>query len=329
MTGSPPAPDENRWQTTPGEADRRFDQLLAERLGLARNRVQRLLADGQVTLDGVVVRRASTRVQPGQHVHVQLPDPEPSSLVPEAEPLQIEYEDEHLLVLDKPAGLVVHPGAGNRDGTLCHRLLHHAPEIADVGHPERPGIVHRLDAGTSGVMVVAKTASAYERLARAFAERRTEKHYLAVVHGVPRPAHRVIEEPIARDLHDRKRWTVAPGGRASRTDFSLLDEASRLAALHVRLHTGRTHQIRVHLKHVRHPLVGDPVYGEARWKEVPASRRKVVRTFPRPALHAWVLGLEHPETGAVHRFAVRPPADLQELWSFVAERSLPDAPRDG
>jgi len=244
----------------------------------------------------------------------------------EAGDLAVLYEDADLAVLDKPAGLAVHPGAGRATGTLAHHLLARYPEMAGVGGPGRPGIVHRLDQGTSGVLVVARTPAAYARLARAFADRRVAKTYLAIVYGAPQPPAGLIDAPVGRHAQRRKEMAVRTGGRPARTAYRTLasfGEAAGVALLELDLLTGRTHQIRVHLKHRGHPLVGDPVYGEARWKALPRPLQAPLRDFPRPALHAWRLTFRHPVDDRALTFAAPVPADLQELWERVAGSPLP------
>jgi 23S rRNA pseudouridine1911/1915/1917 synthase len=309
------APGRVRFEVTPGETGQRLDRCLAARLELPRNRVQSYLREGRVLVDARVVRAAHA-LAAGEHVEVELPAAAPAPiLIAEPGDLTVLHEDDDLVVLDKPAGLVVHPGAGRASGTLSHRLVSRYPELASVGHPLRPGIVHRLDRDTSGVMVVARSERAYRALSADFAARRVGKLYLALVWG--RIGTLVVDRPIGRHARDRKRMAVRAGGRAALTELAPLGAAAggSVSALAVRLHTGRTHQIRVHLQDARHPLLGDPVYGEARWKGLPAAWRAVARDFPRCALHAWVLVLRHPAHGAICRFEAPVPADLSLLWS--------------
>lgn len=242
-----------------------------------------------------------------------------AEMEPDPEGLDVLHEDPWLVVLDKPAGVVVHPGAGREPRTLAHRLLHHYPETADVGGPGRPGIVHRLDRDTSGVLVVARTAEAYRRLAAAFAERRVGKRYLAVVYGDPEPPEGRIARPVGRHPQRRKQMAVTPRGRPAATGYRRLAAAASAALLELDLETGRTHQIRVHVKSIGHPLVGDPLYGEARWKNLPGgAAQTALRGFPRPALHAWRLELDHPGSGERLRFEAPVPADLAGLWRTLA-----------
>lgn len=242
---------------------------------------------------------------------------------PEPGELEILHEDEQLVVLDKPANLAVHPGAGRPDGTLANRLLAAYPEIDAVGGPGRPGIVHRLDLGTSGVLAVARTASAHRSLSAAFAERRVHKTYLAVGYGTPKEAEGTVTAPIARHPQKRKEMTVLLSGRPAETGYRAIASESGLTLFELHPVTGRTHQIRVHLKHLGHPIVGDPVYGEARWKGLDKPRRKAAAEFERPALHAWRLELPHPETGETASFEAAPPGDMIELWEAATGAAWP------
>lgn len=253
----------------------------------------------------------------------RLPPPEPDPIVV-AEPgvLRILHQDPHLVVLDKPAELAVHPGAGRSTGTMAHRILHHFPETGQVGGPGRPGIVHRLDLGTTGCLVVARTEAAYLGLTRAFANREIDKTYLAVVHGIP-ATHATIDAPIARHPQDRKKMTVRPserGGKPAVSHYCRLASAGQVASLlAVDIETGRTHQIRVHLKYVGHPIVGDPVYGEARWRGMPSRYQRPLRDFGRPALHALRLAFAHPIDHSRIVVEAPVPDDMMKLWSSLGE----------
>jgi 23S rRNA pseudouridine1911/1915/1917 synthase len=304
-------------------AGTRLDRFLAERLtGCSRTALARLIARGMVSVDGRGVA-ASRRLKGGESVVVRVPPPEPSRLVPEAMPLPVVLEDAHVVVVDKPAGLVVHPGAGVQTGTLVHALLHHVgPGLLGIGGERRPGIVHRLDKGTSGVLVVAKTAAAHASLAAQFARRTVRKEYLAVVVGDPGASGRV-DAAIARSRRARTRMAVVrQGGRASTTTWTRLEAFGRGAALlHVLLGTGRTHQIRVHLAHAGHPVAGDATYGGSALSAVKDARlRGPLAAFPRPALHAWRLAFDHPATGT--RVEVEAPMP-QDMDALVAELRRP------
>jgi 23S rRNA pseudouridine1911/1915/1917 synthase len=301
----------------PEAGGERLDRWLAGRLAQPRNQVQRWIDDGLVTLSGRPAR-ASARLEAGMQVDWEAPPPPADERIePEAGELRLLWEDAHLLVIDKPPGLTVHPGAGRGTGTLVHRLVAHYPELAGVGGPGRPGIVHRLDRDTSGALVVARTPAAYRQLAAAFAARAVEKRYVAVAYGlVAEPT--TIDSPIGRHPSRRQEMTVRPGGRPATSRVRPLATLPFASLLEVELLTGRTHQIRVHLKSVGHPLVGDPVYGEARWKSAPAALRALLRDFPRPALHAWRLAFAHPAGGARVEVEAPLPEDLRELWQRLA-----------
>lgn len=305
-----------------GEAGRRIDVFLAEKLGRSRHEVQRWLEAGEVTLDGRPVR-ASARVAAGATVVCELShESPPHELRPEPGDLAVVWEDASLAVLDKPAGLAVYPGAGRRQGTLAGFLLARWPELAQVGEADRPGIVHRLDKDTTGLLVVARTAEAHTALARAFAERRVDKTYLAIAYGAPRSREGRIELPVGRHPRERQRMTVVEDGRAATTGWRVLASHAGLTLFELALETGRTHQIRVHLKAVGHPLVGDPIYGEARWRGLPRELRRPLRDFPRPALHAWRLAFHHPIDDRPLSFEAPLPEDLRRLWREATGRGL-------
>ncbi|HLX08821.1 MAG TPA: RluA family pseudouridine synthase [Thermoanaerobaculia bacterium] len=308
-----------------GAAGERLDRHVAAACQLPRNQVQQWIRAGRVWLNGRPAKAADA-VTPGDLVECDPPPPAVETLVPEPGDLTVLHEDDDLVVLDKPAGLTVHPGAGRPTGTLAHLLLSRYPEMAGVGGLGRPGIVHRLDRGTSGVMVAARTAAAYQRLSRAFAGRAVVKRYLAIVHDRPARAAGVIEAPIGRHRERRQEMTVRPDGRPARTGYQVLAARSAVALLQLDLGTGRTHQIRVHLKSIGHPLVGDPVYGEARWRALPRPAQPPLRDFPRPALHAWRLALPAGEPGEWRRFEAPVPVDLIDLWQDAAGEPFPALP---
>lgn len=275
--------------------------------------------------------RASQRLKAGDRLRVEFPDRPATTLLAEDVSLTIVHEDEHLLVIDKPAGMVVHPGAGIRTGTLVHALLHHDPAIAGVGGEGRPGIVHRLDKDTSGLLVVARTERAYRLLIEAMKRRDIARHYRAIVWGEPAAPAGRLEEPIGRDPRDRKRMAVLRrGGKRAATTWEIRDRFGIAAELDLRLETGRTHQIRVHLRHAGHPVVGDPVYGGRGKKLLSLSEgerslaRALLECLPRQALHASELALPHPLTGERLRFASPVPDDyhraLELLWAHRIKR---------
>ena len=304
----------------PVRAGERVDRFLADSLpDLTRSRLKQLIEAGRLTCDGRTVTSPAEPVRGGGAYALHLPEPEPASPRPQAIPLAILFEDGDLIVLDKQPGLVVHPAPGNQDGTLVNALLAHCGDtLPGIGGERRPGIVHRLDRDTSGVMVVAKTEIALAALSAAFAARDIDRAYLALVWGAPNPAQGSIEGPIGRDPRERKRMAVvARGGKAAMTHYRVLSQAdSALALLEARLATGRTHQIRVHLAARGHPVVGDPVYLRripAAARLLPESPRRAMLDFPRQALHAARLGFVHPRTGQMLSFATRPPPDMLAL----------------
>ena len=302
-------------------AGERLDRWLAAVMpDLSRARLQAIITAGGVLVDGRVAR-PSVRLKTGQAISVRLPAPQPAVPLPEDIPLSVIYEDAHLLVVDKPAGLVVHPGAGRATGTLVNALLHRIRDLSGIGGVVRPGIVHRLDRGTSGLLVVAKDDASHLALSRQFAGRTVEKEYLAVVLGVPRAAAGTIDVPIGRDPVHRKRMSArAPRGRAARSTYRVVEALDGAALLRVRIATGRTHQIRVHLAAVGHPVAGDPTYGGQRR---PASRRPEARAaleaLSRPALHAAHLAFSHPASGERVSFSSPLPADLEVLLAALRE----------
>ena len=304
----------------PGAASQRVDRFLADRFpALSRSRVKALIEAGHASRDGTRMTDASETVRPGALYRLAPQPPVPAAPAPESIPFPILFEDRDLIVLDKPAGLVVHPAPGNEQGTLVNALLAHCGDsLPGIGGEKRPGIVHRLDKDTSGVMVVAKTEQALAALSAAFAARDLDRAYLALCWGLPAPPAGEIEGAIGRDPRERKRMAmVSHGGRPALTRYATLGHHQlAVALLEVHLATGRTHQIRVHLSSRGHPLVGDPVY----LRRIPAAARgldeqtrRILLDFPRQALHATRLGFSHPRSGAWLSFRTPPPADMQGL----------------
>ena len=322
MSTSTPQGASNIHRITAGadNAGQRVDRFLAVHLpDISRARVKALVEAGQLRRDGLPVEQPSEPVRAGATYAIDVPPPRPAVPAPEAIPLAILYEDADLIVLDKPAGLVVHPAPGNPAGTLVNALLAHCgPEgLPGIGGERRPGIVHRLDRETSGVMVVAKTATALATLSAAFAARDLDRAYLALVWGLPNPAQGEIAGSIGRDPRDRKRMAVVALGKPALTRYTTLAQReTAVALLECRLATGRTHQIRVHLASHGHPVVGDPVYLRripAAARSLPDPPRGVLLDFPRQALHAARLGFTHPRTGTAMSFSTPPPQDMQAL----------------
>jgi 23S rRNA pseudouridine1911/1915/1917 synthase len=304
----------------PAARGQRLDRFLADAIGtLSRSRVKALIEQGLAHSGGRVLSEPAEPVRPGATYRLDLPPPAPATPQPQAIPFTILYEDADLIVLDKPAGLVVHPAPGNADGTLVNALLAHCGEqLTGIGGERRPGIVHRLDKDTSGVMVVAKTQHANAALTAAFASRDLDRAYLALVWGLPNPLEGNIEGAIGRDTRDRKRMAVvARNGKAALTHYRTLRAWQTAAALlECHLGTGRTHQIRVHLASRGNPVVGDPLYLRrvpATARTLPEPVRRRLLDFPRQALHAARLGFAHPRTGQALSFATEPPADMAAL----------------
>ena len=298
-------------------AGARLDKALAEASGLSRERVKALLGEGRVLIEGKPAAQASAKLPAGTHWAIHVPAAIPAAAMAQDIPLVVVFEDEHLIVVDKPAGLVVHPAAGNLDGTLVNALLHHcAGQLSGIGGVARPGIVHRIDKDTSGLLVVAKSTAAHEGLARQFADHSIERAYQAVCAGRPLPPAGTIRGAIARSTSDRKKMAlVGPNIAGSRgkhavTHYRTLQALESATYLECKLETGRTHQVRVHLASIGHPLVGDPVYGRS-----PAPIRPILARlgFARQALHAVRLGFEHPVTGQRLGFASMLPVDMREL----------------
>jgi 23S rRNA pseudouridine1911/1915/1917 synthase len=283
----------------------RLDKTIAAALAdLSRTQIQRLIEDGFVQVAGRVVLKPAFRLETPAAIQVRMPPPAPSSNRPEAIPLDIVFENEALLVINKPAGLVVHPSAGHFAGTLVNAVLAHAPDLEGVGEEQRPGIVHRLDRDTSGLMVVAKTSAAHRDLQRQFKERSVEKLYLALLDGRPPTPTGRIEAAIGRDVHNRKRMAVVPAsqGRAAVTEYRTRIEYAEHTLVEARLLTGRTHQLRLHFAYLRCPIAGDTIYGH-RTPSLPLRRQ---------FLHAARLSFNLPGTGQRVSFAAPLPADLAE-----------------
>ena len=306
--------------------DTRLDRFLATALALSRSQLQRLIKDGAVLVAGRGAK-ANQPVKPGQEISIDVPTPIEAAPAPEDLPLPIVYQDKDLIVVDKPAGMVVHPAAGHESGTMVNALLHHVDDLSGIGGEKRPGIVHRLDKGTSGLMVVAKHDRAHEELARQFARREVEKEYLALAWGEVMAGRR-IDAPIGRDPSNRKKM-ASESARVRRTRAAVTrvvraEHFGRVLTLvQVAIHTGRTHQIRVHLSAIGHPIVGDALYGGVH-RRVPGDIRAVAH-LDRPFLHAARLVFTHPEDGRRMEFLSAMPADLQRVLDELRASFNPQA----
>ena len=287
----------------------RLDRALADAAPtLSRERLKVLINAGQVTRDGLAVRDPAKRAGAGEVFAVAVPCPTLPHNEAQDIPLVVPFEDEHLIVVDKAAGLVVHPAAGNLDGTLVNALLHHCGgSLSGIGGVARPGIVHRIDKDTSGLMIAAKTDRAHEGLAKQFALHTIDRRYLAITRGQPKPAAGSVDAPLSRSPSNRKKIAVVSGGKRAVTHYRTLEPLNAAALMECRLETGRTHQVRVHMAHLGHSLLGDPVYGGRH----PATERL---GFRRQALHAARLGFIHPITGATQVYQSPMPPDMQELF---------------
>ena len=303
----------------------RVDRVLAAHLpALSRSRLKALIEQGGLSSAGATIVEPAYRVKPGQSFAIFVPEPSPATPQAQAIALDIVSEDQELIVLNKPAGLVVHPAPGNPDRTLVNALIAHCgPEFTGIGGVRRPGIVHRLDKDTSGLIVVAKTAGAYEGLAQQFAARSIERAYWAIVWGVPSPRQDEITGNIGRSPRNRKKMAVVQrGGKPAATRYAVLRSlaAGQASLVECRLLSGRTHQIRVHMAARGHPLLGDPLYGrggKARLRALAAPARHAVESLDRQALHAKTLGFRHPVTGDAVRFESVLPRDIEELVTIL------------
>lgn len=312
MTPSSPGPPERLRVEVPADQDGvRLDAFLASALpGRSRSQLQKLIKDGHVTGPAKQIR-ASTPVRAGQTFDVESPEPVLPKAVAEDLPLTILYEDQDIVVIDKPAGMVVHPGAGHSSGTVVNALLFHVDDLSGVGGELRPGIVHRLDRGTSGVMIAAKNDVAHQELARQFHDREVEKEYAALVWGLVQQGRR-IDAPIGRDPGDRQKMsTRARRARSAVTRVTKAEHLRGVSLLHIAIATGRTHQIRVHLSAIGHPIVGDAMYGGVH-RRVPGDIRAIQR-LERPFLHAARLVFKHPRDGRRMEFIAPLPDDLQSV----------------
>jgi 23S rRNA pseudouridine1911/1915/1917 synthase len=328
---------------TPEDAGQRLDKWLASRLeGMSRARIQTLIETGAVTAEGGTIGEANRRVKPGEVFHVNLPPPEPARVQGEEMDLAVVYEDRDVIVIDKPAGLVVHPAAGHASGTLVNALIAHCGDsLSGIGGVMRPGIVHRLDKDTSGLIVVAKNNAAHQALSEQFkshgADGRLVRTYHALVWGVPARSEGVIDLPLARSITNRLKIAVTKGssGRHAVTHYRVLetfagaDGKPAVSLLELQLETGRTHQIRVHLAHIGHPVLGDAVYGagfKTRVNTLAGPALEAVAALDRQALHAAELGFEHPANGRALHFQSKFPKQLQDIMASLKAGPKPARP---
>ena len=298
----------------------RLDKALADASGLSRERIKALIEEGRVTLDGAKAGQPSLKPAAGSRFAIAVPQAAPAEAEAQDIPLAIVFEDEHLVVVEKPAGLVVHPAAGNLDGTLVNALLHHcAGQLSGIGGVARPGIVHRIDKDTSGLLVVAKTDAAHEGLARQFADHSIERAYLALVAGVPAPLAGTVRGSIARSSTNRKKMALVADGRGKHavTHYRTVEQLGDAALVECRLETGRTHQVRVHMASIGHGLLGDPVYGRTPHRLRPLL---AAQDFHRQALHAAELGFIHPVSGDRVHLVSALPDDMSRLLVELRNR---------
>jgi len=305
--------------TVPPELDgTRLDRCIADlHPELTRSRTRKLIDGGHVALNDQPTK-ASATVHTGDRIVVDVPPAEPLELEGEDIPLDIVFEDDDLLVINKPTGLVIHPAAGNPAGTLVNALIHHCTDLSGIGGVERPGIVHRLDKDTTGLLVVAKSDRAHLGLSLAFRNRKVRKTYLSVCYGTPRTKEGVIDAPIDRHPRERQHMAVVKDGRPARTVYQVRESFGSTSLIECRPVTGRTHQIRVHMAHIGHALVGDPLYAGRQWRSLEDPRAaSACRGFPRQALHAWRLEFAHPVTKELICFDAPPPDDFEELLEVL------------
>ena len=297
----------------------RLDRALGELFShYSRNFLANLVTNGRVRIDGLPAAKPSQRVETGQRLAIEVPDATPSPLASQDIPIAVLYEDPDVVVIDKPAGLVVHPAAGHPDQTLVNALLFHVKDLSGIGGEIRPGIVHRLDKDTSGVMIIAKHDDAHRRLKAAWNTERVRKEYLSLVYGTPANLQGTVDAPIGRDPRDRKRMGIVPDGRAAITDYQVVEQLRFASLVRCRLRTGRTHQIRVHMKHLGHPIVGDPLYSGPQWRGIPEKRvQKVLSSLERQMLHATSIAFEHPRSGERVSIEAALPADFTQVLATL------------
>ncbi|MEC3886167.1 RluA family pseudouridine synthase [Halobacillus litoralis] len=299
------------YKVTENDQSKRIDKLLTEVIEEAsRSQIQGWLKDGIVCVDGKAVK-SNYKVQEGESITWHIPEPEPMDILPEDIPIEIVYEDEDVIVVNKPSGMVIHPAAGHYSGTLVNALLFHVKDLSGINGVERPGIVHRIDKDTSGLLMVAKNDLAHQSLAEQLSKKTVERKYEAIVHGEIHHEYGTIDAPIGRDPKDRQRMAVVDGGRDAVTHFRVLRHFTDFTLVECKLETGRTHQIRVHMRYIDHPLAGDPKYGPRKTLDLDGQ-----------ALHAKSLGFEHPRTGEWKKFEVEPPAEFKETLKYLETKEV-------
>ena len=301
----------------PAQAGTRLDRALGELFpDFSRSFLARLIESGSVRINAQTARKSSQRVEEGQKVEIEIPAAAPSTVEAQDLPLTVLYEDADLVVIDKPAGLVVHPSAGHADQTLVNALLFRIKDLSGIGGEIRPGIVHRLDKDTSGVMVIAKNDETHRALTAAWNTDRVRKEYLALVYGTPAELRGTIDAPIGRDPRDRKRMAVVAGGRRAVTDYEVVERLRHASVVRCSLRTGRTHQIRVHMKHLGHPIVGDPAYSGPQWRGIPDKKiQKALSAIERQMLHAVRIRLPH--HGGTVAFEAEVPEDFASVVAML------------
>ena len=299
-----------QYQVEEQDQSKRIDKLLTDVMeDVSRSQVQGLLKDEHVQVNGEAVK-SNYKVQEGDVITWAIPEPEPMELKAENIDLHIVYEDADVVVVNKPAGMVVHPAAGHGSGTLVNALLYHCNDLSGINGIERPGIVHRIDKDTSGLLMVAKNDVAHRSLVEQLQQKTVERRYEAIVHGIISHEYGTIDAPIGRDPKDRQRMAVVEAGRDAVTHFQVIKHYDEFTLVECKLETGRTHQIRVHMRYINHPLAGDPKYGPRKTLEMDGQ-----------ALHAKTLGFEHPKTGEWMSFEVEPPAAFRDMVEYLEERS--------
>lgn len=300
---------------TPEQSGARLDRVLSELYpDFSRSFLAKLIESGAVRVASKTASKPSQKVEAGQEIELDIPPPAPTGVEAQDLPLTILHQDADLVVIDKPAGLVVHPAAGHADQTLVNALLFTVKDLSGIGGELRPGIVHRLDKDTSGVMVIAKNDETHRALTAAWNTDKVRKEYLALVYGTPSEPRGTIDAPIARDPRDRKRMAVVPSGRRAVTDYEVVERLRHASLLRCSLRTGRTHQIRVHMKHLGHPIIGDPVYSGPQWRGIPDKRvQRAIAGIGRQMLHAERITFVHPRSGVAVTFVAPVPGDLGEL----------------